>query len=196
MTRINFSILLIISQLSLVQKNWAEIDLQAPVPYVDFALGLSVHVLDESDQGAASQLLKTAVGIQWLPMISTQVGMWHWSGTEESNEESNEEEKEKASFEGISASWEVVLQAPLESKNDVFNYGPYYRLGRHCWSAVLTGLVQVWSKEGCSKIQTLGFVFPSVQYEDENAALYIEFTRSDFDDLSTSSMQLGAKLPF
>lgn len=194
MTRINFLILLFISQLSLVQKNWAEVDLQAPVPYVDFALGLSVHVLEESDQGAASQLLKTAVGIQWLPMISTQVGVWHWSGNEESNEE--EEENEKANFEGISASWEVVLQMPFESKNDVFNYGPYYRLGRHCWSAVLTGLVQVWSKEGCSKIQTLGFVFPSVQYEDENAALYIEFTRSDFDDLSTSSMQLGAKLPF
>ena len=191
MTRINL-LILFISQLCLVQKIWADMDLHAPVPYVDFALGLSVHVLEESDQGAASQLLKTAVGIQWLPMISTQVGMWHWSGAEESNEE----EKEKTSFEGISASWEVVLQAPFESKNDVFNYGPYYRLGRHCWSAVLTGLVQIWSKEGCSKIQTLGFVFPSVQYEDENAVLYMEFTRTDFDDLSTSSMQLGAKLPF
>lgn len=190
--RLTLFVLLFLSLLGGVQRSWAELEFQPPVPYVDLALGLSVHVLEGSDQGAASQLIKTAVGVQWLPIISTQIGIWHWA----SEEESEDAEQERVSFEGISASWELTLQAPFESKNEVFHYGPYYRFGRHCWSAVLSGLVQIWSEEGCSKIQTLGFVFPSVEYIEKNAAFFIEFTRSDFEALSTSSMQLGAKLPF
>jgi hypothetical protein len=54
--------------------------------------------------------------------------------------------------------------------------------------------VQPWSKEGCSQLQTLGFVFPSTV--EDMAAMYIEFTRTDFDDLTSSSLQLGAKLAF
>lgn len=195
MIRMNIFILLSLTQLYFAHGVSAQTDSQGPLPYVDFALGLSIHVLDEDEQGAASQLIKSAVGIQWLPIISTQIGIWHWSGNEYSNEE-KDEEKDEANFEGISVSWELVLQAPFENNNNLFNYGPYYRLGSHCWSAVFNGLDQPWSKEGCSKIQTLGFVFPSVQYKNENTALYIEFTRSNFDDLSTNSMQLGAKLAF
>jgi hypothetical protein len=88
----------------------------------------------------------------------------------------------------------VAVQWPIENGDSQLSSGPYYRYGRHCWSAVLTGLMQPWSKNGCSDLNTLGFSFPSATAE--KAALYIEFTRTDFDDLSSSSLQLGAKLAF
>lgn len=179
---------LFITLLLLPLKSYAE-----AVTYVDLALGLSIHVLDETDEGAASEVLKTAIGVQWFPFLSTQVGVWSWSGREgDSNKDSTEDEM--ASFNGLSASWEIALQLPLEDKGTDFSLGPYYRFGRHCWSAVITGLVQPWSKEGCSQLQTLGFVFPSTV--EDMAAMYIEFTRTDFDDLTSSSLQLGAKLAF
>lgn len=162
-----------------------------PEPYVDLALGLGVHVLEDTDEGAASRLIKTAVGVQWLPFISTQVGLWHWSSEKD---ERSEEEEQQPTFDGVSASWEILLQTPLNNQYSSISYGPYYRFGRHCWSAVMTGLVQPWSKEGCSDLQTLGFTFPSGKETENNAALYIEFSRTDLDGLSSSSLQLGARL--
>jgi hypothetical protein len=163
----------------------------AVTPYVDLGLGLSLHVLDESDEGAASQLIKTAIGVQWLPFLSTQVGLWHWASEEQS---SSDDEEERASFDGLSASWEVAVQLPFNTGYSQFHYGPYYRFGRHCWSAVFTGLVEPWSKEGCSDLQTLGFLFPAQQSYEEGAILYLEFSRSHFAEVSTNSIQLGAKL--
>ncbi len=168
--------------------------LAEPEPYVDLALGLGVHVLDETEEGAASQLLKTAVGVQWLPFVSTQIGVWHWSGDEDAKERDDDDEVHPM-FEGISLSWELALQVPLNNKYSSLSYGPYYRYGRHCWSAVLSGFVQPWSKEGCSDLQTLGFTFPSGAQTESNAVVYLEFSRTDFDGLSSSSLQVGARLP-
>ncbi|MEH6448931.1 MAG: hypothetical protein V7765_09690 [Oleispira sp.] len=168
----------------------------APVTYVDLALGVGVHVIDDSDQGAASELIKTGVGIQWLPFLSTQVGIWSWSSENQSKRDPNEDSERQnvGLFDGLSVSWEVAVQWPIENANSVLSSGPYYRYGRHCWSAVLTGLVQPWSKKGCSELNTLGFTFPTGSEED--VGLYIEFTQTDFDDLFSSSLQLGAKLAF
>lgn len=185
--------LLLVSGMNLtlpLQGN-CELDDDALIPYVDLALGLSVHVLADSDEGAASQLIKTAIGVQWLPFISTQVGLWHWASEEDSTAE---DEEERASFDGLSASWELALQVPFNNGQSRFAYGPYYRFGRHCWSAVFTGLVEPWSKEGCSDLQTIGFLFPAQQSYEEGAILYLEFSRSHFAEVSTNSIQLGAKL--
>lgn len=164
----------------------------APVVYADLALGLSVHVLENSDEGAVSELIKTGIGIQLFPYLSTQLGIWSWSSEDQSKRESDE--YDVGYFDGLSASWEVALQWPIANKGGLLSAGPYYRYGRHCWSAVLSGLVQPWSKKGCSGLNTVGFAFPNG--ENENAGLYVEFTRTDFDDLSSSSLQLGAKLAF
>jgi hypothetical protein len=170
--------------------------MSAPVTYVDLALGLGVHVLDDSDQGAASKLIKAGIGVQWFPFLSTQAGIWSWNSEDQSKRrpEDDSERKNVGLFNGLSASWEVVLQLPVENAGSKLSAGPYYRYGRHCWSAVLTGLLQPWSKKGCSDLNTLGFSFPVVK--EKNAGVYIEFTQTDFDDLSSSSLQLGAKLAF
>lgn len=168
----------------------------APVAYVDLALGLGVHVLDDSDQGAASKLIKMGVGVQWLPFLTTQAGIWSWNSQNNSKDipEEDTEENRVGLLNGLSASWEVALQWPIDNAGSKLSAGPYYRYGRHCWSAVLTGLLQPWSKKGCSDLNTLGFSFPVVK--EKNAGVYIEFTRTDFDDLSSNSLQLGAKLAF
>ncbi len=170
--------------------------ISAPVPYVDLALGLGVHVLEGSDQGAASRVIKAGIGAQWFPFLSTQVGVWSWNSEDQSKRDPNEdsERRKVGMFDGLSASWEVAVQWPIKNSDSLLSSGPYYRYGRHCWSAVLTGVVQPWSKNGCSDLSTLGFSFPTAT--KENAAVYIEFTQTSFDDLSSNSLQLGAKLAF
>lgn len=168
----------------------------APVTYVDLALGLGVHVLDDTDQGAASKLIKAGMGVQWFPFLSTQVGIWSWNSEDPSKRESEEnfEQKKLGVFDGLSSSLEVALQWPIENAGALLSAGPYYRYGRHCWSAVLTGLLQPWSRKGCSDLNTLGFSFPVPK--EKNAGVYIEFTQTEFDDLSSRSLQLGVKLAF
>jgi hypothetical protein len=170
--------------------------LSAPVTYVDLALGLGVHVLEESDEGATSKLIKAGIGVQWFPFLSTQLGVWSWNSKAQSDRasEDDSEQDKMGLFDGLSASWEVALQWPIDNKGSQLSAGPYYRYGQHCWSAVLTGLVEPWSKKGCSKLNTVGFSFP--MEKAKNAGAYIEFTRTGFDDLSSSSLQLGAKLAF
>lgn len=166
------------------------------VTYVDLALGVGVHVLEDSDQGAVSQLLKTGIGVQWTPFLSTQIGIWSWSSEDQSKRQAEEESEayKVGLFDGLSASWEVALQWPIDNGSGLLSAGPYVRYGQHCWTAVLAGLIQPWSKKGCSNLKTVGFSFPTAQSDD--AGLYIEFTRTDFEDLMSSSLQLGAKLAF
>lgn len=171
------------------------------IPYVDLGIGLGMHVLPDSDEGTSSRVIKAALGVQWLPFISTQFGLWHWSNLNNSAKdgsgtESSTDKMEPVRFEGMSASWELTLQVPISSQKTVLSYGPYYRLGRHCWTGVLTGLVQPWSKEGCSDLHSLGFVFPVADRRGGDTVLYLEISHTELDQLSTKSMQIGAKLPF
>ena len=177
------------------------------VPYVDLGFGLSVHVLPDSDEGATSRLIKTGLGVQWLPFISTQLGLWHWSDDGRADDTStkntaNDSEasdsvksKERPTFEGLSASLEVIVQWPLSSQYTQLSYGPYYKYGRHCWSGVVSGLLQPWSKEGCSDIQSAGFTFPSNNRRSGDLVLYLEYSQSTLENLSSRSVQIGAKLP-
>lgn len=171
------------------------------VPYVELGIGLGVHVLKGADEGANSRVIKTSLGIQWLPFISTQMGLWHWSNhnnraQETSSDEAATDKKTPVSFEGMSASWELTLQIPISSQNTALSYGPYYRIGRHCWSGVVSGFVQPWSREGCSDLHSVGFVFPVSDQRAGKTVLFIEASHSNLDTLSTRSLQLGAKLPF
>lgn len=174
-----------------------------PEFYGDIALGLSVHVLtDDSDElnegtdGAASQLLKGALGIQWTSFFSTQLGVFYWSDDiSEVDTTSSEDEAEPVTFQGVSASWEAALRIPLSRTKSRFSYGPYYRYGQHCWSAVFSGLAQPWSKEGCSEIQSAGFSFPSARGYEVDAQVYIEFTHTDFEDVSSRSLLAGVRMP-
>jgi hypothetical protein len=170
--------------------------MSAPVTYVDLALGLGVHVLENSEQGASSKVIKTGIGVQWLPFLSTQLGVWSWSSDNQTKRVSEEDSKkdEVGLFDGLSASWEIALQWPIDNKGAQLSAGPYYRYGRHYWSAVLTGLTQSWSNKGWSELNTIGFSFPMAKHQ--NAGVYFEFTHTDFENLSSNSLQLGAKLAF
>lgn len=174
------------------------------VPYVDLGFGLSVHVLPDADEGATSRLLKTGLGMQWFPFLSTQLGLWHWSGEggrerndddSSSKQQASSDKQDPPTFEGLSASLEVVLQLPLQSQNSQLSYGPYYKYGRHCWSGVVSGLVQPWSKEGCSDIQSAGFTFPANNKRSAGLVLFLEYSQSTLENLSSRSVQIGAKLP-
>lgn len=184
----------------------------SPVTYVDLAIGMGIHKLDGSDsgigsdsspdvsekeeQGAVSRLIKLGMGVQWFPFLSTQIGIWTWNSNEQSERmsEENSEYHRVGLFDGVSSSMEVALQWPVDNPGTELSAGPYYRYGRHCWSAVLTGLLRPWSKEGCSNLNTIGYTFPI--YSEESSGVYVEYTRTNFDDLSSNSLQIGAKLAF
>lgn len=170
------------------------------VPYVDLGAGLGVHFLPETEEGATSRVLKTAVGVQWFSFISTQIGLWHWSGQNNAATKdttaSDSSEDAPINFDGISAAMEVTLQLPIASEKSALSYGPYIRYGRHCWSGVLSGVIEPWSKEGCSNLHSAGVVFPTSSRLSGDTVWYLEFSHSSLKRLTTRSVQVGAKLAF
>lgn len=168
------------------------------VSYIDAGVGLSTHHIEESEKAALSGLLKVSAGVQWYSFISAQVGLSYWGANNRDNDSDVEgaTTQERTRFESISASVEITFQLPLSNQNTTFQYGPYYRIGHHCWSATLTGLSDPWQEEGCSALHSVGFLFPLPNYSREFNAFYLEATQSDFGAISTKSIQIGAKVPF
>lgn len=177
------------------------------VPYVDLGFGIGIHSLPDTEEGTSSRILKTSVGVQWLSFLSAQVGLLHWSnyrnGGHNNNPDSgnnagsaNKNESQPIEFDGISVAWELALQFPVGHKSRQLSHGPYYRFGRHCWTAVLSGLSQPWTKEGCSNIQSIGFVFPTSSNMDSELVWFLELSQTNLESLQSRSLQIGAKLPF
>lgn len=168
------------------------------IPFVDLGYGLAIHQLPGSDGGAASGVIKTAVGMQWLSFVSAQVGLWHWrkrNNTAQSRS-STETPRSNIQLDGISALWELTLQLPIASQRAKLSYGPFYRFGRHCWAAVISGLAQPWAKDGCSDIHSLGVVLPISSRMNDDLVWYIEGSDTDLEGISSRSVQIGAKLAF
>lgn len=162
------------------------------VPFGDFSVGLGVQTLDDTGEGTVSFLMKGGVGWQLFPFMSVQTSLWGWTGdTYQSN--GADEEPTIVSFDGISASWEATFQIPFPNPKSAFRAGPYYRYGQQCWTAILTGLLQPWSGDGCDDLHAFGIVFPSS--DKSRAAFYLEASQTDFDDLSSNAIQMGVKVP-
>lgn len=171
------------------------------VPYVDLGFGIGVHSLPDTDEGTSSRILKTSVGVQWLSFLSAQMGLLHWSNYRNSGRNSNpgsdnKEADQPIEFDGISVAWELTVQIPVGNKSNQLSHGPYYRFGRHCWTAVLSGLAQPWTKEGCSNIQSIGFVFPTSSSMGSELVWFLELSQTNLERLQSRSVQIGAKLPF
>jgi hypothetical protein len=162
------------------------------IPYGDFSVGLGVQTLEDTGEGTTSYLMKGGFGLQLFPFMSVQASLWGWTGDNYQYNAATEESS-VVSFDGISASWEATLQIPFPSPKSDFRAGPYYRYGQQCWSAILTGLLQPWSGQGCNDIHAYGVVFPSA--DKTRAAFYLEFSQTDFDDLESNAIQMGVKVP-
>jgi hypothetical protein len=164
------------------------------VPFGDLSLGLGVQTLSDSDEGAVGYVSKAGVGLQLLPFISVQASLWAWgSNNNQSTESSEDDETDNMSFESLGVSWEATLQLPFPNPKSDFRSGPYYRFGKQCWSAVLSGVLQPWSGRGCNDLHAIGLVFPSTR--KTRAALYIEALQTNFDNLESDSIQVGVKIP-
>lgn len=186
MSRLRLSLLLI-SLLPLSFVSRAEV-----IPFGDFSVGLGVQTLEDTGEGTTSFLMKGGLGLQLFPFMSVQASLWGWTGDDYQYNAATEEAS-VVSFDGISASWEATFQIPFPSPKSDFRAGPYYRYGQQCWSAILTGLLQPWSGQGCNDLHAFGVVFPSA--DKTRAAFYLELSQTDFDDLASNAIQMGVKVP-
>lgn len=178
---------MLVALLSLSSVSRAEV-----IPFGDIAVGLGVQTLEETGEGTVSFLMRGGFGLQLLPFMSVQANLWGWTGDNYQYDESTETAT-VVSFDGISASWEATFQIPFSNPKSDFRAGPYYRYGQQCWSAILSGLMQPWSGKGCNDLHAFGVVFPSS--DKTRAAFYLEASNTKFDELDSSAIQMGVKIP-
>jgi len=153
------------------------------------ALGLSAQTIPEerTADGEPDTILTDVVyangGIEWIPGVSTGLALWLW-GDKDINENA-----ETAQFDGISAAWDITLRLPLAN-----GVGPWVRYGRHCWSTVVSGLLQPWSEDGCSPMRSAGFNFPLPNQRD--VVLFAEYSTTEFRDIEADSIIAGVRAHF
>jgi len=167
------------------------------VTYGEFSLGVGVQTVDDDgeERGAVTQLTKIGAGIQPWSFVSAGFGIWLWQAREAERRENEENgDEENLEFYGGSASWEVTLKVPFDNDHSDLAVGPYYRYGHHCWSAAIDGLVKPWAKKGCSVLQSVGVLLPSLN--EQGAVVYFEVTDTEFDDVDSSTLQIGVMVPY
>ena len=146
-------------------------------------------------------LAKVGLGVQPTRFVFAELGVWHWYADPQDrpgdDDGSNASEGRRALFfNGVSASWRLGLQLPFNTAANKksgrpLNDGPYLSYGRHCWSAYLEGLLSPWQKQGCSSLSSLGFVFPAAA--ELRQRIYVEWTQTQFDEISSGSVMMGAR---
>ena len=168
------------------------------VTFAEFSLGVGVQTIEDDgeEKGAVTQVTKVAGGVQPLPFITASAGLWFWDAREAEKEENEEQDGTHPNLEfyGVSASWDVTLKVPFDNDYSSLAVGPYYRYGHHCWSAAIDGLVQPWAKKGCSALQSFGVLLPSVN--EEGASVYFEITATEFDEVDSTTLQVGVMVPY
>lgn len=182
-------------QLTVLLASFLGLSLNTPASnaeistFAEAAIGLGVQSLhDEEDRAAASKVVKLAGGVQLLPILSTSVVAYSWGVVQDDQRE------DAVQFDGISIGWEVVAHVPLSSAN--IPLGPYVRLGGHCWAATVSGLAQPWAKNGCSDLTAAGISFSTNRKRRGEGALYFEFSKTRFDEVTSGSIIAGVKTSF
>lgn len=163
-----------------------------PQTFVEGSVGLGIQTLqdtkDSENNSVASKVLKLGVGMQLLPVVSTNLALYSWGVVQDNQRE------DTLQFDGISAGWEVTAHLPLS--NDDLPVGPYLRYGGHCWAATIVGLATPWAKSGCSDLTAVGISFSSDSRRHGQATAYFEFSRTRFDDVTSGSLVFGIKNSF
>lgn len=143
-----------------------------------------------------SDMLQVRAGISLLPVLSVGVNAQTWgAGFFLGNRALNDD---YASFSGLGTGVEATVHLPLNGwrSNPA---GPYARIGQQCWwlsvsepSAQLRGNTHR-NVSGCSVRNTVGVAFPA---EEWNQTFYVEYSRIDFDDISSGSVIAGLRMEF
>lgn len=178
---------------ALLATSWlmfASVVSHADIPvFAEAAIGLGIQTLhNEDDDAAASKVVKVGAGVQLLPVISTSLVAYSWGVVQDNQRE------DAVQFDGISIGWEVVAHIPFSAAD--IPLGPYARTGGHCWAATVTGLAQPWAKNGCSDLFAAGVSFGTNHKRRGQGALYVEFSRTRFEEVTSGSIIAGIKTRF
>lgn len=164
-----------------------------PVGYGEVTLGGTLLTLNQPDEemedrnkAMTTETMRAAGGIEWLPGLSTGFSMWLW-GDKVVNTESAEQQ-----MDGISTGVDVRLRLPLGNGS-----GPYVSYGRQCWQVVITGLENRWSENSCSVVKSAGIAFGTGQRSQyPGAAMVLEYSRMDFNEVEAGSLMVGLRMNF
>ncbi|WP_189386738.1 outer membrane beta-barrel protein [Bacterioplanes sanyensis] len=161
--------------------------------YGDIAVGLGVQTIDRSqqedeDRSALTDVAKAGGGVQITPFFSVGAALWLYGQGSKAGED-------VAQFDGVSAGVEATAYLPLNVWLGDANgpvVGPYVRYGHHCWAASVVGIAKPWDDDGCSPLVAAGFSFRTAR----RAALYAEYSRTEFDEITSGSIIAGLKTRF
>ncbi|ASP40093.1 hypothetical protein CHH28_16055 [Bacterioplanes sanyensis] len=165
-----------------------------PAFYADLAIGLGVQTIDsdtggeDEDRAALTDVLKAGGGVQLTSFFSVGAALWMYGQGASGDDD-------VAQFDGVSAGVEATAYLPL---NYLFGsaegpvVGPYVRYAHHCWAATVVGITRPWDDDGCSPLVAAGFSFKA----QRRASLYAEYSRTEFDEITSGSIVAGLKTRF
>ena len=165
-----------------------------PVFYADLAFGLGVQTIDsdtggeDEDRSALTDVAKAGGGVQLAPFLSVGAALWFYG-------QSTSGDEDVAQFDGASIGIEATAYLPLNvffGDADGPVVGPYARYAHHCWSATVVGITRPWDDDGCSPLFAAGFSFKA----QRRISLYAEYSRTEFDEVTSGSLVAGMKTRF
>lgn len=145
---------------------WSEAHASTPSMYKTVSIKMGFYRMDQGDEGwqvSSGEAISAGVGIEVLPILALEINGNAWYP--------RENEQYDFHFAGMSIGTNVLLQLPGE--------GPYAKFGRHCWSANVFDVVDIYNGSGCSNTLGGGLLLKNNQHTFFLEANRIRFKRVD-----------------
>lgn len=187
--------------LSILSLMYMPVQAWPAAGYADVNFGLSGQYnsrVAEEYRSTLSDTLQVRAGVSVLPILSVGLNAQTWgAGFLLGNRAFDDD---YAQLSGLGAGIEATVHLPLNGwrSNPA---GPYARVGQQCWALSVSQptaneqerRISHRNLNGCSVRQTVGVAFPA---EEWNQTIYVEYSRIDFDYISSGSVIAGLRMEF
>lgn len=137
------------------------VNVSAQNGFIESSIGVSFHSIDlggDTQVVSTGEYLSLSVGSQMKHTLSLSGSLRLWS-TEEEDDQGDAVKHalfHDFHFTGISLGLDAQLFLPALAE------GPYLKGGRHCWTANVREVFNIWNGSGCSNLVGAGFLVKGV----------------------------------
>lgn len=144
--------------------------------FIESSVGVSFHSIDLGDDTqviSTGEYFSLSAGMKMKHTLSVSGSLRLWS-TEEEDDHGDAVEHalfHDFHFTGISMGVDAQLFLPALAQ------GPYLKGGRHCWSANVSEVFNIWDGSGCSNLFGAGVLWNTNKHTDSGMFTEVLLTR-------------------
>lgn len=160
----------------------------AEVSFTETSIGMALHSIDVSPSSGISTLgeyMGFSMGIEAKHTLSVMGSVRLWNTEDDEDDPAQHIFLHDFHFTGLSVGLDGQFFLPT------LNKGPYLKIGRHCWSANVSQIFNIWNGNGCSNLAGAGLMLGGT--EGEEGKIFAEVLLTRFEYINSWMLAVGMR---